>query len=78
MQAKARRREVIERPIGVGCGGLSILEKIRHMRRGILFVELERLLLRGWSGCLIGGGRLSWRVGGVDAGQTSEKEYGKI
>ena len=48
------------------------------MRRGILLVELEWLLLRGWGGCLIGGGRLSWRVGGVDTGQTSEKEYGKI
>jgi hypothetical protein len=48
------------------------------MRSGILFVELERLLLCGRSGFGDGCGRLSKCVCGVDAGQTSEKEYGKI
>ena len=69
---------MIERSKGIGRGGLSVLKKIRHMRSGILFVELERLLLCGRSGFGDGCGRLSKCVCGVDAGQTSEKEYGKI
>ena len=44
------------------------------MRRGILLLEFERLLLRGRSGGEIDGGRLSWRVGGAQRAETGEKK----
>ena len=69
---------MIERSIGIGRGGLSVLKKIHHMRIGIHVVEIRLLLFRCRNCCVIGCGRLRRRVGGVNRGQASEKEDGQI
>ena len=69
---------MIDRPIGIGRSGFSVLKRISHVCIGIHVIEIRLCLFRcrncDWMGC----GWPRRRVGSVDGNQTSENEDGQV
>ena len=68
---------MIKRSIGISRSGLSVLKKIGRVRIDILFIEIELLDFHLRSCRLTGVRRRRRCGGGLDGGQSGEKEEGQ-